>query len=36
LPRELEVEVDGVRLTMRRGAVELVADFAARHVELRR
>jgi len=36
LPRELEVEVDGARLTMRRGAVELVADFAARHVELRR
>jgi maltooligosyltrehalose trehalohydrolase len=36
LPRELRVEVDGARLTMRRGEVDLVADFAARTVELRR
>jgi maltooligosyltrehalose trehalohydrolase len=36
LPREVEVDVDGMRLTMRRGAVELVADFAAPSVELRR
>jgi maltooligosyltrehalose trehalohydrolase len=36
LSRELELDVDGLRLTMRRGAVELVADFAARSVELRR
>jgi hypothetical protein len=36
LPRELCVEVDGQRLTMRRGEAALVADFAARTVELRR
>jgi maltooligosyltrehalose trehalohydrolase len=36
LPREVEVDVDGMRLTMRRGAVELVADFGAQSVELRR
>ncbi|MDP9283863.1 MAG: hypothetical protein M3P41_02730, partial [Actinomycetota bacterium] len=36
LPRELLVETEGRRLTMRRGAVELVADFDAATVELRR
>jgi maltooligosyltrehalose trehalohydrolase len=36
LPRELFVETEGRRLTMRRGAVELVADFDAATVELRR
>ena len=36
LPRELRVEVDGRRLTMRRGEAALVADFDARTVELRR
>jgi maltooligosyltrehalose trehalohydrolase len=36
LPRELLVEADGTRLTMRRGEVELIADFAAQTVELRR
>jgi len=34
LPRELDVEADGRRLTMRRGAVTLVADIDARTVEL--
>jgi maltooligosyltrehalose trehalohydrolase len=36
LPRELALQVDGKRLTMRRGAVELVADFDLHTVELRR
>jgi maltooligosyltrehalose trehalohydrolase len=36
LPRTLELEASGRRLTMRRGAVELVADFDHRTVELRR
>jgi len=36
LPRELFTEVDGEVLTMRRGSVELVADFANRKVEIRR
>jgi hypothetical protein len=36
LPRELLVDADGTRLTMRRGGVELIADFAAQTVELRR
>jgi maltooligosyltrehalose trehalohydrolase len=36
LPRTLELAVDGRRLSMRRGRVELVADFDARTVELRR
>jgi maltooligosyltrehalose trehalohydrolase len=36
LPRELEAEVDGDVLRLRRGGVELVADFAAKRVELRR
>ena len=36
LPRELRVEIDGRRLTMRRGEAALVADFDARTVELRR
>jgi maltooligosyltrehalose trehalohydrolase len=38
LPRELETDVDeGARtLRMRRGGVELVADFAAKRVEVRR
>ncbi len=36
LPRELETEVDGQVLTMRRGSVELVADFANKKVEIRR
>ena len=36
LPRELETDVDGDVLRMRRGGVELVADFARKHVELRR
>jgi maltooligosyltrehalose trehalohydrolase len=36
LPRELDVEVEGKQLTMRRGDVALVADFDARTVELRR
>jgi maltooligosyltrehalose trehalohydrolase len=36
LPRELETEVDGDVLHMRRGGVELVADFAAKRVEVRR
>jgi maltooligosyltrehalose trehalohydrolase len=36
LPRELRVEADGMRLTMRRGETELIADFDARTVELRR
>jgi maltooligosyltrehalose trehalohydrolase len=35
LPRELDVAVDGRRLTLRRGAVTLVADIDARTVELR-
>jgi maltooligosyltrehalose trehalohydrolase len=36
LPRELETEVDGRVLRMRRGDVEVVADFAAKRVEIRR
>jgi maltooligosyltrehalose trehalohydrolase len=36
LPRELATEVSGRTLTLRRGPVELHADFAARTVELRR
>jgi len=39
LPRELEVleaDDDARRLRLRRGGVELVADFAARRVEVRR
>jgi len=39
LPRELEVleaDDDARRLRLRRGDVELVADFAARRVEVRR
>jgi maltooligosyltrehalose trehalohydrolase len=39
LPRELEVlevDDDARRLRLRRGDVELVADFASRHVEVRR
>jgi maltooligosyltrehalose trehalohydrolase len=34
LPRELETEVEGDVLRMRRGGVELVADFAAKRVEI--
>jgi maltooligosyltrehalose trehalohydrolase len=36
LPRELCTEVEGKRLTMRRGTAALLADFGARTVELRR
>jgi maltooligosyltrehalose trehalohydrolase len=36
LPRELRTEVEGKRLTMRRGKAALLADFEARTVELRR
>src|SRR5439155_7512885 len=36
LPRELTTEMDAHVLRMRRGPVELVADFAAKTVELRR
>jgi maltooligosyltrehalose trehalohydrolase len=36
LPRELMAEVDGDVLRLRRGPVELVADFSAKTVELRR
>ncbi len=36
LPRELTTEVEGKVLTLRRGSVELVADFANKTVELRR
>jgi hypothetical protein len=36
LPREVEVSVDGPVLRVRRGPVELVADFDAKTVELRR
>ena len=36
LPREIDVEVDGARLRVRRGNVELHADFEAKTVELRR
>jgi maltooligosyltrehalose trehalohydrolase len=36
LPRALELQASGRRLTMRRGAVELVADFDRRTVELHR
>jgi maltooligosyltrehalose trehalohydrolase len=36
LPRELEASADGRRVRLRRGAVELVADFDAKAVELRR
>jgi maltooligosyltrehalose trehalohydrolase len=36
LPRELEASAEGKRLTLRRGGVELVADFDAKTVELRR
>jgi maltooligosyltrehalose trehalohydrolase len=36
LPRALTLTVDGKKLTMRRGSVELVADFDRRTVELRR
>jgi maltooligosyltrehalose trehalohydrolase len=35
LPRELDVRIDGHELRMRRGGVELRADFAAKTVELR-
>jgi maltooligosyltrehalose trehalohydrolase len=35
LPRQLELAGDGSVLTMRRGGVSLVADFAAKRVELR-
>jgi hypothetical protein len=34
LPRELETLVDGKVLRLRRGDVELIADFGARTVEL--
>jgi len=36
LPRRLEVQVDGDRLTLRRGVTELGVDFAAKTVSLRR
>ncbi len=36
LPRELDLQAEGSRLTMRRGSVELVADFDSHTVELRR
>jgi maltooligosyltrehalose trehalohydrolase len=36
LPRELELETDARRLTMRRGDAQLVADFDAKTVELTR
>jgi maltooligosyltrehalose trehalohydrolase len=36
LPRELETEVNGSVLTMRRGSVELIADFDNKTVEVRR
>jgi maltooligosyltrehalose trehalohydrolase len=36
LPRQLSLSADGGRLTMRRGEVELVADFDRHTVELRR
>jgi maltooligosyltrehalose trehalohydrolase len=36
LPRELETRVDGDVLRLRRGVVELVADFGAKTVELHR
>ena len=36
LPRDLDVEADGRRVTMRRGDATLVADFDARTVELAR
>jgi maltooligosyltrehalose trehalohydrolase len=36
LPREIDVEVDGARLRMRRGNVELHADFDAKTAEVRR
>jgi hypothetical protein len=35
LPRELNVEADGRRLTLTRGRAALVADFEHRTVELR-
>jgi maltooligosyltrehalose trehalohydrolase len=34
LPREVRTEVDGARLTMRRGDATLVADFERKTVEL--
>ena len=36
LPRELEASAEGRRVTLRRGDVELHADFEAKTVELRR
>ena len=36
LPRALDASAEGRRVTLRRGAVELVADFDAKTVELRR
>jgi maltooligosyltrehalose trehalohydrolase len=36
LPREIEVEVDGMRLRARRGSVELHADFEAKTAEVGR
>jgi maltooligosyltrehalose trehalohydrolase len=36
LPRELDLEIEGKQLTMRRGDVQLVVDFGMRTVELRR
>ena len=36
LPREIEAEANGTVLTLRRGSVELVADFDSKTVELRR
>ena len=36
LPRSLEVRAEGTRLALRRGATELVVDFAAKTVNLRR
>jgi maltooligosyltrehalose trehalohydrolase len=36
LPRELEATAEGRRVTLRRGGAELVADFDAKTVELRR
>jgi maltooligosyltrehalose trehalohydrolase len=36
LPRDTDAAVDGHTLTLRRGAVALHADFAARTVEIRR
>ena len=34
LPREVRMDVDGQKLTLRRGNATLVADFAAKTAEL--